>query len=213
VNDYAKKPTLVPLPAPDDAKDVASLWLDPALGDGLVDVHFHNVPVGKPKTFFRVHPDPAYRRMCEVFTHKVDGQVEEQHYIVDAAMRGRFEEVQRCTLVTVIYRDGSPRLWPLKLPKDGEKDNDAWKTARSAARTAMERWVKLIWVKRAYVTRDARPGYAPEPDWSKLPSFNELVDLAFGDQGIIRSDDHPIVRDELLGGGPQDGGGDNDDLA
>jgi hypothetical protein len=31
---------------PEDALDINSLWLDPALGDGLVDVHFHLVPVG-----------------------------------------------------------------------------------------------------------------------------------------------------------------------
>jgi hypothetical protein len=47
---------------PDDALDLDSLWLDPSLGDGLVDTHRHSVAIGKPKSFFRVHPDPAYRR-------------------------------------------------------------------------------------------------------------------------------------------------------
>src|SRR5262245_9058939 len=41
------------VPAPADALDLAELWLDPALGDGLVDVLFHEVPIGKPKNFFR----------------------------------------------------------------------------------------------------------------------------------------------------------------
>ena len=36
---------------PDDAHDLASLWLDPKLGDGLVDVHYHEIPIGKPKDF------------------------------------------------------------------------------------------------------------------------------------------------------------------
>ena len=27
------------------------------------------------------------------------------------------------------------------------------------------------------MTRDAQPGYAPDPDYSKLPPFNELVRL------------------------------------
>jgi hypothetical protein len=27
------------------------------------------------------------------------------------------EEAQHCTLVTVVYRDGTPRLWALKLPR------------------------------------------------------------------------------------------------
>jgi hypothetical protein len=181
--------------APADADDLNGLWLDTSLGDGLTDTRLHSVPVGKPSTFFRVIADPAYRRLTEIYTHKVEGQVEEQHYLIDKPMHGVIDEARRATLVACVYRDGSVRLWPLKLPKEGEKDNEAWMTARSAARIAMERWVKLLWQRRAYLTRDAQPGYAPDPDVSKLPTFNELVRLAFGDHGIIRDRDHPIVKD------------------
>ena len=45
----------------------------------------------------------------------------------------------------------------------------------AAARAGLERWVKLIWVRRAYQTREATPGYAPDPDFSKLPPFDDLV--------------------------------------
>jgi hypothetical protein len=62
----------------------------------------------------------------------------------------------------------------------------------------MDRWVKLVWVKRAYQTRDAQPGYAPDPDFSKLPPFNELVRLALGEHGIIKDEKHPVFR-ELFG--------------
>ena len=48
--------------APEDARDYESLWLDPALGDGIVDVHYHKVTVDKPKDFFRTHPEKGYRR-------------------------------------------------------------------------------------------------------------------------------------------------------
>ena len=180
---------------PDDALDIDSLWLDPALGDGLVDVHYHDIPVGKPRDFFRINPDPAYRRLTEIYVHKVEGQIEEQTYIIAKPMQGVIEEARRCTLVTAVYRDGSPRLWALKLPKDGERDNDAWITARAAAKVAMEKWVKLVWQRRAYMTREAQPGYAPEPDWSRLPSFDELVHLAFGEHGVIRDKNHRIVLD------------------
>jgi len=196
---------------PEDALDVDSLWLDPKLGDGLVDVHYHNIPVGKPRDFFRVHPDPAYRRLTEIYTHKVEGQIDEQNFIIAKPMQGVLEEARRCTLVTVVYRDGSPRLWALKLPKEGERDNEAWISARAAAKIAMDKCVKLIWQRRAYLTREALPGYAPEPDWSKLPSFDELVTLAFGANGIIRDRNHRIVLD--LFGAPPKKASDDDGLS
>jgi hypothetical protein len=186
---------------PDDARDLAELWLDTALGDGIIDVKIHSVPVGKPRDFFRTHPDKAYRRRTELYTHKPEGSIDEQNYIIAPAMRGKIEEARPCTLVTVIYRDGSPRLWPIKFPKDGEKDNDAWISARATAKAGIEQWVKPIWVRKAYQMREAMPGYAPDPDWTKLPTFDELVRLAFGAHGVIRDTSHRVYRD-LFGDRP-----------
>ena len=159
---------------------------------------FHSITVDKPKDFFRVHPDPGYRRRTEMYIHKVEGEIEKSYFILGKKMKGRIEEARDCIIVTCIYRDGTPRLWPIPLPRDGEKDNEAWSSARKAARAAMERWVKLVWVKRAYLTRDAQPGYAPEPDWTKLPPFNDLVETGFGAYGFMQDTDHAIYRD-LLG--------------
>ena len=186
---------------PDDLVDIEKLWLDPALGDGIVNVTLHNVPVGKPKDFFRTATDPAYRRRTELYTHKVEGAIDETHYIIAPPMHGKIAEARPCTLVTVVYRDGSPRIWPISFPRAGEKDNDAWVSARAAAKIGMEKWTKLVWVRRAYQTREAQPGFAPDPDFSKLPPFNELVQLAFGGSGIIRDEMHPIYRD-LFGSAP-----------
>jgi hypothetical protein len=80
------------------------------------------------------------------------------------------------------------------FPRDGEKDNSAWSSARSAARTAIDKWVKLVWVGRSYQTRDAQPGYAPDPNWKKLPAFNGLVAVGLGPHGIMRDDNHAIFR-------------------
>jgi hypothetical protein len=197
--------------APPDAFDYDSLWLDPALGDGITDTSYHTVPVGKPKDFFRVHPDGAYRRRTELYTHKPENAIDEQFYIIGPAMQGRIPEARLVTLVTCIYRDGSPRIWPLVFPKDGERDNDAWTTARAAARTGLTKWCKLVWVRRAYQTRDALPGYAPEPDWSKLPPFNDLIKLGFGEHGIIHDTAHPVYR-ELFGMPSQASSTDGGDL-
>jgi hypothetical protein len=197
---------------PPDAQDFESLWLDPALGDGITDTSYYSVPTGKPKDFFRTHPDIMYRRRTEIYTHKPEGAIDEQHYILSPAMWGRIPEARLCTLVTVIYRDGSPRIWPVKFPKDGEKDNDAWASARAACKVSLTKWTKLIWIRRAYQTRDALPGYAPDPDWSKLPPFNDLIKLAFGEHGVINNEAHPIYR-ELFGMPSQAAGdGNGDDL-
>ena len=189
------------LKVPEDAADIEALWFDPKLGDGIVDVSLHSVAVGKPKDFFRTVVDPAYRRRAELYTHRPEGVIDEQHYIIARPMRKKIEEARPCTLVTVVYRDGTPRIWPIPFPRDGERDNEAWMSARVAAKIGMEEWVKLLWARRAYQTRDAQPGYAPDPDLSKLPPFNDLVRLAFGENGIIRDETHAIYR-ELFGSAP-----------
>ena len=72
---------VTPPPTPNDALDIESLWLDPALGDGLTDTSWHSIPADKPKDFFRVHPDRDYRRRTEIYAHKVEGQIETAYYI------------------------------------------------------------------------------------------------------------------------------------
>jgi hypothetical protein len=201
---FKKKPT-------DDTSDIESLWLDPGLGDGITTTSNHVIPVGKPRDFFRVNSDPQYIRRTEIYTHKPEGVIDEQHYIIGPEMRGRIPEARPATIVTCIYRDGSLRLWPICFPREGERDNDAWTSARNAAKVAMTKWVKLLWLKRAYQTRDAQPGYAPEPDFTKLPSFNELVKIAYGAHGIINDTEHPIYR-ELFGMAAEKAEGDGSDL-
>jgi hypothetical protein len=184
---------------PPDAVDLAGAFVDMGQGDPLTETVIHSIPVDKPKDFFRVHPDPAYRRRCFVYTLKTEGQVEEHHCIVTESMRDLVPEAKLCLIAVCIYRNGAPRLWLLKLPKEGEKDQNAWITARAAARNALTKWTKIVWVGNGYQTREAEDGYAPEPDWTKLPSFERMVELAFGAHGIIRDESHPIYRDHVIG--------------
>ena len=63
----------------------------------------------------------------------------------------------------------------------------------------------------AIIVVQTNSGYAPDPDYSKLPPFDELVRLAFGEHGVIRDRNHPIYR-ELFGAPPIGKTGNGSDL-
>ena len=144
--DKPKAKKAEPYKPPADASDLSDLFVDTGQGDPLTETTIYGIPVDKPKDFFRVHPDPAYRKRCLIYTHKVEGQIEERHYIVAEAMRDKVPEAKLCLLATCIYRNGALRLWPLKLPQEGEKDQLAWSTARAIAKKALTTWTKLVWL-------------------------------------------------------------------
>lgn len=191
-----------------DADDIARLWIDTGLDDPLTTEHFHDVPIGRPKDFFRMVPDQAYRRRTEIVAVKSENVIGEQFFLIDPAMRGRMAEAQPCVLAITVDRYGAPRVWPLKFPRDGEKDNGAWSSLREIAKIGKIYWVKAVWQGRSFVERRADEGYAPDPDWNRLPSFEELIRLAFGEHGIIRNETHPVFRD--LFGKPKLPDGDDD---
>src|SRR4029453_11157142 len=41
------------------------------------------------------------------------------------------------------------------------RDNEAWQSARAAAKVAMEKWVKLVWVRRGGLNRGRTPRRPP----------------------------------------------------
>jgi hypothetical protein len=179
----------------DSDADFRDLWIDDGLGDPLTTEHYHKVPVGKPTDFFRVQPDKAYRRKCEILVLKSENSIGEAYYLIGPKIRGKIDEARPCTLITVVDRLGHPRLWALKEPRGGESDNDAWSSARAVAREGLTKWVKLVWRGRAYYSRDAEEGYAPDPNWTKLPSFSDLIRAGFGGHGIINDESHSVYRD------------------
>ena len=121
---------------PKDAEDLDALWLN---SESAATSPTSRTTVSSSTSRrtssapWRIQPIAA---PAEVYTHKIEDVVGETHYIIAPSMRGRIEEARPCQLVTVVYRDGTPRLWPIKSPKDDERDNEAWISARSAARWA-----------------------------------------------------------------------------
>lgn len=181
-------------PPPDDARDIASLWINAGIGDPLTTEHYHGIPIGRPKDFFFTAPSPAYRQRAEILVLKSENIIEVQNFLIGPKMRGRITEARPCVLITVVDRAGSPRLWPLMQPRDGEKDNLAWSSLRAIARLGMSGWVKAVWDGKVFVEKRAQAGYAPIPDLSHLPPFNNLTDAAFGASGVVYDETHFAFR-------------------
>ena len=188
------EPDAVAAKPPSDTDDLADLWEDDGLGDPLAANQVHHIPVDPPRDFFRTCPDRKYRRQTWVYVHKSENAVGKQYFIVQKAMRDKIPEARPCTLLTVVDRAGMPRLWPLMGPRPGESDNTAWATSRDVARDGLTRWTKPIWHGRQFISRFADVGYAPDPDWSRLPPFAELVRTGLGQDGIIRDEQNRAYR-------------------
>src|SRR5262245_35871398 len=92
-----------------DTDDIESLWSSPSITDDLAVTALHTVAVGKPKDYFRVIPDRAYRKRCDLYLHKPEDQIEREYYIVAPSMKDRFEGARPCLIVTVINRVGTPK--------------------------------------------------------------------------------------------------------
>ena len=208
-----RKPKLKAVQSLENEADLSGLWIDTELGDPLAETVRHKIPFGKPRDFFRTHPSKLFRRKAEIYRHKTEGSIEEDYYILDKPMQGLLEEAALYILIACVYRDGTPRLWPIRLPRDGERDNESWVSQRMAASVGLTKWVKLIWDGRGFVRREAKPGYGPENyDWKGFPEWHDLVTKAVGPQGIIHDTAHPVYRD-LVGEKPSDSdAGNTDDL-
>jgi hypothetical protein len=206
------EPAAVAYTPPPDLNDLDELWVRSDQGDPLTTPTLSKIPVGRPKDFFRTVPDRAYREKTEIYIHKTENTIEETAYIIGPGLRGQIEEAQPCLLVCIVDRMGSPRLWPIKLPREDGKDNAAWMTARAAAKTGLTQWVRIVWVNTGtgFKERPAEPGYSPDPDFGQLPPFNELVRCGFGEHGVIRDRSHPIYRN-LFGLADSSLGGDDSD--
>jgi len=148
-------------------------------------------PLQKPpkNKFVRVHPSPEYR-MSGVLT-LTDTDTNEIKYVSPDLELPEFIESQ--TRVTDLYAaqmsDGSFIIWPL------HRSETTWfKAAKRAIKVATERWIAVV-ARRAANTYDLiePEDTIPEPDWSALPPFGEMVESAFEDH-MITYPDPPFLR-------------------
>jgi hypothetical protein len=151
------------------------------------------VPVKRPgpQDFIRVHSDPEYRGDFMALIMKE----EDEHFLIHPSLHLELSgEGVPVTIFTAINRQGVVFLWLVRLPDADGKTNSWWTSARDAAEMAMSKWLRIKAVK-------ALGGYAitasesmtVEPEWPELPFMN-LLEIAFGKDGIIKGVDHIAIR-------------------
>jgi hypothetical protein len=151
------------------------------------------VPLIKPppQSFFRVHPDPAFRGEFAVLQLKDENET----YLVTSAMMDELMgEVAPVTIYTCMTKQGVLFCWPVRLPGPDGRDNSYWKSAREAADHAMGQWIRI----KANQYLKAYEVYLPdnknlaEPKWPDL-DFQGIIRLA-GKDSLLDSADHHAVK-------------------
>ena len=180
-------------PAAPDPFDLDKLRLDQSFVESAgVKKLLTKVPVQKPdpQSFVRVHPSEKYRMALAVILLKEDSETFLLTPPIARELPGEFVMVMMRTLIT---RQGTVFLWPIRLPDAAGKLNEWHKSAADAAEHAAKRWVRIKANKaiRGYELFDPE-GTILDPTWPDL-SFQELLRIAFRDSLIDRLD-HPVIK-------------------
>jgi hypothetical protein len=157
-------------------------------------------PVRKPdkSQFIRVHPDPQYTIEAAILE---DRESRDSPYLVmPMAAHSAPDHTKHVTLTLAVTRGGDPFLWPIANPAMSKRSGSTWTDSALRARTtAMTTWVRVApnMAKGGYDVRSAIVEI-PEPVWPAGVTMRDLLEMAFGQSGLIRDEDHPVIQ-RLLG--------------
>ena len=185
-----------------DPYDPASLRIEDS--DYLEQAGFSeeltSISVRRPSKewWVRTHPSEAYRLKTGLLDLKDDTGGQQTFLVLPSLWPLMAAREESCfsvkLLVATITREGNPFLWPIKVPgPDGRLDK--WNSsAMHIASTSRDRWVRVtsnrqVGQYRMQVTKVE----IPDPDWSKVPSMRDMLELAFADC-TIDSKDHPVLK-------------------
>ena len=190
----AKEVTIAP-EGETDPFDLAKITVSSVTSEDLgVEKPILVIPVDKPsrQSFFRVHPDPAYRADVRIIKLEADRET----YLVTNDIWPLIPgETKYVRLVPYITREGAIGLWPLALHDEllGKRDTNWGITARKAAEYAETKWVRMqanMQLGRYDVVTSDK---IPDPIWPKI-TFTEILNKAFGTDRLIKSLEHPVIR-------------------
>jgi hypothetical protein len=136
-----------------------------------------------------VHPAKEYH-LPGILTHYDEDNQELYYVSPDLELP---ESLEGQTKITDLYaaqtHDGTFFIWWVN------RSATSWfRAAQKALRTAREGWVRVVSRKGAntYDLYDPE-NPIPDPDWSKLPPFIEMVEDSFEGR-LVNSLEHPLLR-------------------
>jgi hypothetical protein len=178
-----------------DPFDPENLRINAAAGIEVETV-LTTILVQKPKRtdFIRVHPDPAYT--VDMYILERDTGMDRQTYMVLPEVQHLvLEELRLARVIAYINRRGTPFLWPLRLPVEGnDRNRRVAETALLCAEQAKTLWVRVMWNPdiSGYSMQRAK-GDIGEPQWPDK-SMRDLLEIGFRHYLIDRPD-HPVIRE------------------
>lgn len=152
------------------------------------------IPVRKPskETFFRTHPDTAYRFQAVLLELKERSET----YLVAPSLLTELQGESTLAskmIIPTMTRQGTLLMWPIKLPSP-EGYLDPWnQSALEAADQARTKWVRMVSNKSlgAYEIIIAA-NYREGARWPEK-SLDELIRIAFKGR-VIQSVEHPVIQ-------------------
>ena len=150
------------------------------------------VPVRKPgkQEFVRVRAEPEYRGAFAILELKED----REYYLLMPGIAAELPaEFRSMMLYTVINRQRTVTLWPVRLPEPDGRTLEWFRSAHEAAERAMHTWIRIVPNMNlgAYELHEAT-GQISGPEWPEH-SFQDLLRIAFRER-IIDSFDHVVLR-------------------
>jgi len=178
------KPQPVPAPAdqPDPFADLSKLRLSQAFTE--------SVGTKKLLTTVRVRAEPEYRGAFAILELKED----REYYLLMPGIAAELPaEFRSMMLYTVINRQRTVTLWPVRLPEPDGRTLEWFRSAHEAAERAMHTWIRIVPNMNlgAYELHEAT-GQISGPEWPEH-SFQDLLRIAFRER-IIDSFDHVVLR-------------------
>jgi hypothetical protein len=153
------------------------------------------------KTFFRLKQDKAYFAQGVRLLETEDGMSRTLYLVkpnVDVPACAE-KQLKTCNIYTGLTITKDVFLLYIPCPTVGRGNgNSWWESAVETMRLAMRNWIK-VQANTTTAGYDYFPtrGAVKDPDWTVLPSFNELLIMAFRGH-VIDSENHPVIQ-RLLG--------------